>query len=178
MISRSIKRSLTCKKRHTLPVATFRDGEAYWFRRPGFLEALDHVQYGVAETFIEQAHYRLPHPASLIHEREDVGEKIKQLNFVTVYFDNPVWAPKPNAQKELEPFSFAQLIGNSYSPLPPVQDPQAEVLEGSVTVAEYASLKAHNLSKGRTFIRMLRLQLVTHIATWQKATVGLCLAAD
>jgi hypothetical protein len=156
-------------------VATFRDGQEYWFRRPGFLEALDHMQYGGAETLIEQAHHRLPHPASLIHELEDVGEKLKQLNFFTVYFTNPVWAPKANAQKELEPFSFTQLIGNSYCPLPPVQDPYAEVVEGSVTAAGYASLKAQNLSNGRNFIRMLRLQLVTHITAWRKAAVGPCL---
>lgn len=157
--------------RHQLPVATVRDGREYWFRRPGFLAALDHVQYGVAETFLEQAHHRLPHPESLIHELEDVGEKLKQLNFFTVYFTQPTWAPKPNAQKELEPFSFAQLIGDAYRPLPPVQDPTGETVDGAVSAVEYEAIKTENLQTGRHFIRQLRLQLVTHMTEWRKAVV-------
>jgi hypothetical protein len=78
-------------------VATLRDGVEYWFRRPGFLEALDHLQYDKAERFLEDADFRLPHPASLVRELEDLGEKLKQLNFFTVYFTQPTWAPKANA---------------------------------------------------------------------------------
>jgi hypothetical protein len=129
------------------------------------------VEYGVAETFIEQTPYRLPHPASLIHELEDLGEKLKQLNFFTVYFTRPTWAPKPNAQKELEPFSFAQLIGDAYRPLPPVQDPEGETVEGAVSAARYDTLEAENLRTGRNYIRQLRLHLVTRMAEWRKAVV-------
>jgi hypothetical protein len=152
-------------------VAALRDGHEYWFRRPGFLAALDHVQYGVAETFVEQTHYRLPHPASLIHELEDLGEMLKQLNFFTVYFTRPTWAPKPNAQKELEPFRFSQLIGDAYRPLPPVQDPEGETVDGAVSAAQYDKLQAENLRTGGNYIRQLRVQLLVDIAEWRKAVV-------
>jgi hypothetical protein len=172
LIGRSIWLWLTSVLRHKLPVATIRDGYQYWFRRPGFLEALDHVQYGAAEAFLEEAHYHLPHPASLVRELEDVGEKLKQLNFFTVYFVQPTWAPKANAQKELEPFSFAQLIGNAYCPLPSVQDPQGEVMDGAVTPAQYQQAKEDNRQRGQNFIRLLRLKLVGHMTGWRKAVVG------
>lgn len=152
-------------------MATFRDGEEYWFRRPGFLASLDHVQYGAAEQFVESMHHRLPHPASLVRELEEVGEKLKQLNFFTVYFANPTWAPKANAQKELEPFSFAQLIGDSYNPLPTVQDPLGEVVVGAVDAAEFQRVKERNRQTGQAFIRLLRLQLVTHMTGWRNAVV-------
>lgn len=131
----------------------------------------------MAETLLENSHYALPHPASLIHELEDLGEKLKQLLYFTVYFANPVWAPKPNAQKELEPFSFAQLIGDSYRPLPAVQNPDAEAIDGAVTVASYTAHKHQNLETGRLFIRQLRLQLVAHIKIWRNAAVRLPLSA-
>jgi hypothetical protein len=130
-------------------VATLRGDQEFWFRRPGFLEALNHVEYGAAERFVEEAHHRLPHPAYLVRELEEVGEKLKQLNFFTVYFAQPTWAPKANAQRELEPFSFAQLIGNAYSPLPPVQDPVGETVAGAVTLDQYEGAKEQNRRTGQ-----------------------------
>jgi len=168
--------ALTGDGRYKLPSATIRDGQEYWFRRPGFLDALDPVQYSVAQQFVEDGTHRLPHPGSLVRELEDIGESLKQLHFFTVYFAQPGWAPKANAQKELEPFSFAQLIGDSYRPLPPLHDPTGEAVDGAVTIDQYVAILDGNRQRGQRFSRLLRLELVTHITEWRKVTV--CILAS
>jgi hypothetical protein len=132
-------------------------------RRPGFLSILDAQQYQKVYQNLFNRHYALPNPVALSNELQVIGSRLKGLCNFTIWIADPTWRADGNASKEAALWTYAQLIGDLYNPLPVVQDPNGEDIPGAVDEDEFKRRSLENIKKGEAFTQQLRKHIISNV---------------
>ena len=118
-------------------------------------------------------HYALPNPLSLQTELLTIGMRVQALCNFTIWIADPTWKEPGNATAAS--WTYAEQIGNLFWPLPTVQDPDAEDVEGAVSEEEYQRLKARNRQKGEHYTEQLRKHIIANRQVYNGISEVRCL---
>jgi len=127
---------------------------------------LNHRQYQEVARKLMNMHYALPNPLSLNSELVSIGLRLKALCNFTLWIADPTWKEPGNAASGAAFWTYAQLIGDMYNPLPAVQDPNAESVEGAVTQEQYDERVQANKAQGEFYTQQLRKHIIGNLKVY------------
>lgn len=113
-------------------------------------------------------HFALPNPLSLQTELLSIGLRVQALCNFTIWIADPTWREPGNAAGNAASWTYARIIGDLYNPLPPVQDPNGENVDGAVSEEEHHVRQEKNLKAGEQYTMDLRKHIISNLKVYNQ----------